>query len=111
MVKVLKLCSREERDRFAHRLTQYLEAGGMSATRRFLVEGYILRSAVTRKVRQERLEKFFKKILSVCACTLFIELLMNLNVWCTNTYRHNCFSISRYKENVSWCLVRSLAKN
>ncbi|WAR00381.1 DUOX2-like protein [Mya arenaria] len=60
---VLNFHDREERDRFAHRLTLFIEARHLKVTRRHLQKSYILRSAVTRKFRQERLNKFFKKIL------------------------------------------------
>ncbi|KAH3843834.1 hypothetical protein DPMN_117365 [Dreissena polymorpha] len=62
---VLQFSSIVERDRFVTQLTHFLDSRQIQNTKRQLVENYILRNAVTRRVRQERLNKFFKKILRI----------------------------------------------
>lgn len=63
--QVLKFISTVERDSFVHMLESFLNSHGIENKRRELVESYILRNTVTRKHRQERLNKFFKKIFKV----------------------------------------------
>ncbi|XP_060604820.1 dual oxidase 1-like [Ruditapes philippinarum] len=62
---VLKFYDTNERQRFVARLETFSTNKNFSLTQRHLLESYILRNVNTKKHRQEKLNKFFRKILSM----------------------------------------------
>ncbi|KAL4227481.1 hypothetical protein ACF0H5_012925 [Mactra antiquata] len=62
---ILKFYDRDERDRFLKQFDSFVTNNKYKLIKRELVESYILRNANTKKHRQERLDKFFRKIINM----------------------------------------------